>query len=305
MPYCVHCGVKLQETEAECPLCRTPVIDPLRINGEAIRTLVPDPTSREGQLLDISRAVNRTVSTHKGVVSGLLSFFFFAGLVISLIVDVSVNSQITWSLYTMISIVTAWFIIWFPIIYSGRSRLTAAVYDLLFIAVYLLIIDNASRGVSWAWYPVVGIGALCGILMIIRFSRDMVNWLVLILVFADLALLLGALNHLTRGHWFLPVALPILAATFIIYGIIALVMNYIEITRTGLSNGYLYGAVVTAALTLEIYLVNGTVSLYRQHAHMISWAHLTLFFLIPILAFCIIAHSSERLQVLLKKKFHL
>ena len=29
MSYCVHCGVKLAPSEARCPLCKTPVVDPV------------------------------------------------------------------------------------------------------------------------------------------------------------------------------------------------------------------------------------------------------------------------------------
>ncbi len=29
MSYCVHCGVKLAPSEARCPLCQTPVVDPV------------------------------------------------------------------------------------------------------------------------------------------------------------------------------------------------------------------------------------------------------------------------------------
>ena len=28
MPYCVHCGVELDEAASFCPLCHTPVVDP-------------------------------------------------------------------------------------------------------------------------------------------------------------------------------------------------------------------------------------------------------------------------------------
>lgn len=35
MPYCVHCGVKLNQAEKRCPLCGTPVFDPNSIDQAA------------------------------------------------------------------------------------------------------------------------------------------------------------------------------------------------------------------------------------------------------------------------------
>ena len=38
MSYCVHCGVKLEESLTKCPLCNTPVIDP-----NELKKLMPSP----------------------------------------------------------------------------------------------------------------------------------------------------------------------------------------------------------------------------------------------------------------------
>lgn len=39
MPYCVNCGVKLEETLEKCPLCNTPVIDPSLLSSDGVKRL--------------------------------------------------------------------------------------------------------------------------------------------------------------------------------------------------------------------------------------------------------------------------
>ena len=35
MSYCVNCGVELDASSRECPLCNTPVINPRELNSQA------------------------------------------------------------------------------------------------------------------------------------------------------------------------------------------------------------------------------------------------------------------------------
>ena len=52
MSYCVNCGVELEASLQECPLCHNPVINPKEINKQ--RTASPYPTDK-GQVEVVKR----------------------------------------------------------------------------------------------------------------------------------------------------------------------------------------------------------------------------------------------------------
>ena len=47
MSYCVHCGVKLADGAASCPLCGTPVLDPNRATAKAGASAMPMFSERD------------------------------------------------------------------------------------------------------------------------------------------------------------------------------------------------------------------------------------------------------------------
>ena len=52
MSYCINCGVELEASLKECPLCHTPVINPNRLNIEFPASPYPD---NKGQVEVVKR----------------------------------------------------------------------------------------------------------------------------------------------------------------------------------------------------------------------------------------------------------
>ena len=89
MSFCVNCGVELDATSRECPLCNTPVINPREIkydqNGRIILTGVELPTpfpEEKGQVEVVKRKdvaiLLTTVAVATSVVCGLLNLLVFS-----------------------------------------------------------------------------------------------------------------------------------------------------------------------------------------------------------------------------------
>ena len=87
MSYCVHCGVELAPSEARCPLCQTPVVDPAAPYDPTLPREFPI-RSRE-QRLEINPLTTLSLAAVLLAVPAL----------ICLLIDLLANGRLIWSLY--------------------------------------------------------------------------------------------------------------------------------------------------------------------------------------------------------------
>ena len=98
MSYCVNCGVELDASAGECPLCNTPVYNPRELENLAAsfcadagkeRRESPFPRNK-GQVETVKRKdlgiLLSTVVSGTAVTCGVLNFFVFQGSLWSLAV---------------------------------------------------------------------------------------------------------------------------------------------------------------------------------------------------------------------------
>lgn len=147
--YCIKCGVKLAESERQCPLCQT-------------RVFHPDLTPEEGELLfpkdrePVSKIGSRWAQA-------LTTAAFLLPLIISLMCDLQFNDGVTWSGYVMgalmliyvVAVLPTWFKKYHPIVFVPCSFGA--------VALYLLYIDLVTPGrwfLSFALPLVGGLGLL-------------------------------------------------------------------------------------------------------------------------------------------------
>ena len=136
MSYCVNCGVELDDTASECPLCQTPVHNPNRPVDEA--SPKPFPTQR-GEVLPVSRQESAllisVILVSISVACGVLNIFLRAGHI--------------WSLYIIGAAIMIWF--WFvpPLIQRKINRVLRLILDIGAIALYVFLIALALRGTDW------------------------------------------------------------------------------------------------------------------------------------------------------------
>lgn len=143
MSYCVNCGVELDASARECPLCNTPVWNPRELeNREKGRLVMPaeSPFPREkGQVetatkkdfgLLISMVVLATAAT-----CGILNALVFRGTL--------------WSLSVIGACAVLWVILIPVMIYTKQPIYVSLLYDGVAVALYLYILTFQVGSNEW------------------------------------------------------------------------------------------------------------------------------------------------------------
>ena len=138
MSYCVNCGVELETSLKECPLCHTPVMNPREFNRET--PLSPYPTDM-GQVEVVKRKdlgiLVTVVLTTTGATCLLLNLLVF--------------NRFLWSLI-VIGCCLCLFVFTFPaIFYSKTPAWLSVLADGLSVAVYLFLISFVTESNQWFW----------------------------------------------------------------------------------------------------------------------------------------------------------
>lgn len=150
MSYCVNCGVELEPSLKECPLCNTPVINPSQIAPAASS---PYPASK-GQ-------VEVVKSKDLGI---LLSVVLSAASITCLLLNLLVFPNSRWSLM-VIGICICLFFFAFPaVIYTKISVYASLLADGISVGLYLYLITYLTVSDEWFWQlglPIVVAVTIC------------------------------------------------------------------------------------------------------------------------------------------------
>lgn len=137
MSYCVHCGVKLADSEKDCPLCFTPVNDPSRESTEDAIPAFPERLDKPRGKINIR------------FLTLLVAVMLLFPLMVVIIIDVLYNNNLTWSLYVLGAEVCVWSFIILPL---NCSSLIPYPYIAICYAVtlgYVFLIHLVSHGNGW------------------------------------------------------------------------------------------------------------------------------------------------------------
>jgi hypothetical protein len=141
MPYCVNCGVELDEEAELCPLCLAP------LPGKAARC--DDPAGRALALLDPEDREKLTVAEGRTMFWELLSVSLGIGALVVLAIDLLDSPGLGWSLYPLASIAVAWVFVTVLLLERLPRSLRVAGAALAPPA-YLLALDLISDGIDWS-----------------------------------------------------------------------------------------------------------------------------------------------------------
>ncbi len=143
MSYCVNCGVELDGSLKECPLCNTPVINPKAI--PYTQKSSPFPKEKEEvemvQRKDIGILVS-IILFSTAVTCGCLNWLVFNG-----------NS---WSVIVIGACMVLWVIMLPIILYHKMNVYLSVLLDGMAVLVYLYLITWLTKSSSWFW----GLGTL-------------------------------------------------------------------------------------------------------------------------------------------------
>lgn len=139
MSYCVNCGVELDASAKECPLCSTPVINPRDL--ERLKDAnMPFPREK-GQVEAVKRKD----------VGILLSMVLLATAVTCGVLNALVFRGNLWSL-TVIGVCAILWVIMIPaVIYMKQPVYVSLLYDGAAVSLYLFMLTYLTASRGWFW----------------------------------------------------------------------------------------------------------------------------------------------------------
>lgn len=193
--YCVNCGVKLADTERQCPLCGTVPFHP-DIDRPKAEPLYP--TDRYPTANQLSKM---------GILV-IISTMFMIPLIITLLCDLSIHRAVTWSGYVVGALVMSYVLSVLPMWFKSPNPVVFVPCDFAAVGLYLFYINFAAGG---RWFlsfalPLVGFLALLvtAVITLLKYVRRGVLYIFggAIIALGLFMPLMESLINWTFGHSF-------------------------------------------------------------------------------------------------------
>ncbi len=141
MAYCVHCGVKLGETERACPLCGTEAIDP----AAPAKPSAPKPFP--------VRTPEQTLRLNHRYAVSLLTFLLLVPAAICLLIDM-IGGGVSWSIYPAGVLALIWIVFTVPLLMRRHRLYSTILITGAALAGYLFMCERLSPSAGW-FFPIV------------------------------------------------------------------------------------------------------------------------------------------------------
>lgn len=152
MSYCVNCGVELEPSLTECPLCNTPVINPKELS----HARKPSPYPREKGQVDVVKRKDLAIITCIVLIATSLS---------CLMLNIFVLPGSLWSLF-IIGACLLLFVLMIPaVIYTKLPIYISLLFDGIAVGFYLYMITFNTSSSEWFTGLALPIVALVTILV--------------------------------------------------------------------------------------------------------------------------------------------
>ncbi|MCH5257967.1 MAG: hypothetical protein J1D87_11790 [Lachnospiraceae bacterium] len=138
MSYCVNCGVELDHSLKECPLCNTPVINPNKPDNDD--SAASYPNSR-GEVEVVKRK-------DLGI---LLSVVLSATAITCLLLNLLVFKGSLWSFVVIGACICLFFLAFPAVIYTKTPIYLSLLADGIAVGIYLYLITYLTSDSGWFW----------------------------------------------------------------------------------------------------------------------------------------------------------
>lgn len=142
MAYCVHCGVKLSDSEMRCPLCGTAVLDPSQPRDPTLPRAYPVRTPEQ----ELKRS--------KRFLLLLSALILLCPALLCLMTDFLPGGGLTWSIYPSSALVLLYISVAVPILASRHRTYIALAVDFAALGAYLYLVERLSDSGRW-FFPIV------------------------------------------------------------------------------------------------------------------------------------------------------
>jgi len=292
MPYCVKCGVELDNKLKSCPLCSTPVYLPEETD-ENTHKPYPDRIQRQP-----ARYVNLVPS--KAFVY-LMTFILVIPLIVCLMIDLRRTGTITWSFYPVSSIILVWILMAYPALMKRYSFIKVLTIDIYSIVLFLISLDAYSgKFLNWSVYPVASL-LLVWVYFLLGFLFGKRHpFFLVVIAYISTGLYLYLIEQATKSMWFFELALPILTLIFV------LTLVTVVLARFRVFSGI--GIIGLVFCSISIFCIGTEFTVNRfvyGNGFTLFWSLIVSGVLLPAAVFLFLVQRNEDLRVYLEKKFHL
>lgn len=156
MSYCVNCGVELEKSCKECPLCDTPVINPREKNVTEEKSVYPEK-------IDIPKSLSK-----KYWVFVISLTMLIPNLVMIILNSIFFDSHVV--PYITGGFVVAWLWFLFPLLWKKKMPMLLLAIDALALMIYLYMFRALGDDTGWfgaiAMPVVIALWAICNIFIL-------------------------------------------------------------------------------------------------------------------------------------------
>ncbi len=141
MTYCSKCGVELDSSLSQCPLCSLPVPKKLRQKGKAS---FPVKTTE----IESNHAHHYSPRRKLAISAVLVTILFLIPTLILLATANYNQKNLNWALYPLLMLTTSWSYILIMIVFFNRKILAFATY-LILTPLVLFLVDKTDATAEW------------------------------------------------------------------------------------------------------------------------------------------------------------
>lgn len=221
MSYCVNCGVELEASLKECPLCHTPVINPVELqNKKGVQnTKKSSPYPKEKGQVEVVKRKDLGL---------LISLVLIATSVSCALLNLFVFRQNMWSLL-IIGICVILFVLCIPAVIYTRIPIYLSLFlDGIAIGLYLYMITYLTSSDRWLWeiaLPIVALITLLVEIFTVLIRNLPTSFITTALyIFIEAALLCIGIELLIDRFWSHPLGLTWSAVVLTVCGVIAIAL---------------------------------------------------------------------------------
>lgn len=159
--YCVKCGVKLEDTEKQCPLCNTTVYHP-DIEPSSVPPLYPPHRMP-------------TPKTRSKAINGIIIFLFLIPMLISFLADLQFDATMEWFGFVAGALLVGYVTVGLPLWFEKPNPVIFVPCSFTAVTLYLLYICLATGGrwfLSFAFPTVGGIALItCSVVTLLYYLK--------------------------------------------------------------------------------------------------------------------------------------
>lgn len=148
MSYCVNCGVELEQSAKECPLCNTPVLNPAERVRQGNQSGVKAGTEGKDNAA-FPREKGQVETVKRKDLGLLLSMVILASVATCGILNLLVFNSSPWSLAVIGACVILWVFMIPAVIYTRLSVYVSLLLDGGAVALYLYMLTFLAGSSEW------------------------------------------------------------------------------------------------------------------------------------------------------------